>query len=486
MKMKGGKNISNQPIIFNITYTPWKLKSNATPEERKKFERERPYYEMRDGGNNIYKYMTADRKLNGENSKSEMRDMISYFEKSTGVFNGDGFISQEELKAIQQRAKADKILWHGFISLNEEMSRKIDMPEKCMRLVKRTFGEFFRDMRLDPKNIDLICSLHKDKPHHLHIHFWFAEKEPKCKYRKKELEYRHKGKIEKAVIDRMHVRLNAFIDERTDKMYMTRDEALRELKRITFPKSIVSEDEVRKELIALAKAIPKDASFFYSKKDMLPYREHIDKTVNQLMLFDKRARKRKWRQNANIKKSRKREQVDTTTVSALEQIVLQDIRKVCAYVRAYEQEFLEDFRKCSVKESARLQSAAKSELKKAESRLSEIEKIIVKLYEEKVCGRIPEERFELLAKNYETEQAELKQKTEALKASLIAAKETDSSLAKFISLVRSYTEVKELTPEILNSFIDKIYIGKPERIDGKRVQEVKIVYKLIGAVNIPQ
>ena len=217
--------------------------------------------------------------------------MISYFEKSTGVFNGDGFISQEELKAIQQRAKADKILWHGFISLNEEMSRKIDMPEKCMRLVKRTFGEFFRDMRLDPKNIDLICSLHKDKPHHLHIHFWFAEKEPKCKYRKKELEYRHKGKIEKAVIDRMHVRLNAFIDERTDKMYMTRDEALRELKRITFPKSIVSEDEVRKELIALAKAIPKDASFFYSKKDMLPYREQIDKTVNRLMLFDIRARK---------------------------------------------------------------------------------------------------------------------------------------------------------------------------------------------------
>ena len=173
-------------------------------------------------------------------------------------------------------------------------------------------------------------------------------------------------------------------------------------------------------------------------------------------------------------------------VSALEQIVLQDIRKVCAYVRAYEQEFLEDFRKCSVKESARLQSAAKSELKKAESRLSEIEKIIVKLYEEKVCGRIPEKRFELLAKNYETEQAELKQKTEALKASLIAAKETDSSLAKFISLVRSYTEVNELTPEILNSFIDKIYIGKPERINGQRVQEVKIVYKLVGAVNIPQ
>ena len=173
-------------------------------------------------------------------------------------------------------------------------------------------------------------------------------------------------------------------------------------------------------------------------------------------------------------------------VNALEQIVLADIRKVCAYVRQYEEEFVEDFRQCSAKESARLQSSARNELKKTENRLSEIEKIIVKLYEEKVCGTMPEERFELLAKNYETEQTELKEKVIRVKSSLTVAEENDSSIAKFISLVRSYTEVNELTPEILNSFIDKIYIGKPERINGQRVQEVKIVYKLVGAVNIPQ
>ncbi len=173
-------------------------------------------------------------------------------------------------------------------------------------------------------------------------------------------------------------------------------------------------------------------------------------------------------------------------VSALEEIVLEDIRKVCAYVKKYEKEFVEDFRKCSLKESVRLQASAKSELKKAESRLSEIERIIVKLYEEKVSGTMPEERFELLAKNYETEQGMLKQKAEALKESLAAKEESEGSLAKFVSVVRSYTQVTELTPEILNSFIEKIYIGKPERINGQRVQEVKIVYKLVGAVNIPQ
>ena len=173
-------------------------------------------------------------------------------------------------------------------------------------------------------------------------------------------------------------------------------------------------------------------------------------------------------------------------VSAIEQIVLEDIRKVCAYVRRYENEFVEDYRKCSTRESAKLQASARNELKKAESRLSDIEKIIVKLYEEKVCGAMSEERFELLAKNYEAEQAELKQKAATLKASLVIAEENDSNISKFIALVKSYTEVVELTSEILNSFIEKIYIGKPERINGQRVQDVRIVYKLIGAVNISQ
>lgn len=246
---------------------------------------------MSDGGNNIYKYMTSDRKLNGENSKTETTSLINNFEKSTGVFNGDSVITQGQLADIKKRAHAPKNIWHGFISLNKEMSHKIDTPEKCMRLIKRTFGEFFKDMGLDSNNIDLICALHKDKPHHLHIHFWFAEKEPKCKYRKRQTEYRHKGKIDKRVLDRMHVRLNMDISESHTKLYVSRDEALRELKKISALRDIITKDDVKEAMLALAKTIPKGSSFHYGSKDMIPYREQIDRVVNKLLMHDKTARK---------------------------------------------------------------------------------------------------------------------------------------------------------------------------------------------------
>lgn len=157
---------------------------------------------------------------------------LDYFRKSTGIFNKNGMISAEELEEMKVRAQTgEKNLWHGFISVDEENSHKIDSPEKCIHLIKRTFDAFFLDMGFDPKNIDLICALHLDRPKHLHIHFEFWEKEPKQKYRKKETEYRHKGKISQTVIDKMHERLNLFLAD--EHIYHSRDEALRQLKELS-------------------------------------------------------------------------------------------------------------------------------------------------------------------------------------------------------------------------------------------------------------
>ena len=159
------------PIIFDLKYTPYSLKRGASADEKRAHREERAFYDMT-GGKNILGYMMTEDKQRGTFTNLE------YLQKSMGVFNQNGMISPEELEQIKERAAKNKgNIWHGFLSLCEEDSPKIDTPEKCIRLVKQTFSSFFKEGKFNEKNMDLVCALHLDRPHHLHIHFTFFEKE---------------------------------------------------------------------------------------------------------------------------------------------------------------------------------------------------------------------------------------------------------------------------------------------------------------------
>ncbi len=173
-------------------------------------------------------------------------------------------------------------------------------------------------------------------------------------------------------------------------------------------------------------------------------------------------------------------------VSDLEEVVLTDLQRVCDYVFLHENEFIEQHLKFSKKEAERLQAKAKTELKRLDERCEEIGKIIRKLYEDNVSGRITDERFDYLAKSYENEQAEINDKRMELHHSILTAVEDREKLSKFIKVVKTYTECRELTPEILNSFVEKIIVSETEIYDGRKMQEVKIIYKFVGAINLPQ
>ena len=73
-----------------------------------------------------------------------------------------------------------------------------------------------------------------------------------------------------------------------------------------------------------------------------------------------------------------------------------------------------------------------------------------------------------------------------MKRSLTDSEQNEEKLSKFIKMVKTFSEMRELTPEILNSFIEKIYIGETEKYDGRKMQEVEIIYKFVGAINLPQ
>ena len=173
-------------------------------------------------------------------------------------------------------------------------------------------------------------------------------------------------------------------------------------------------------------------------------------------------------------------------VSDLETIVKNDLQKVCEHVFLHEKEFTDEYLSGSKRETVKFQSKTKAELKRLSERQEEIGKIIRKLYEDNVNGRIIDERFDFLAKSYEDEGNELKTKIQEFKNALASSVQEEEKLSKFLKVVKSYTKIEELTPEILNSFIEKIYIGETEKYDGRKMQEVEIIYKFVGAINLPQ
>lgn len=263
------------------------MPKNATAEELAKHEEERAFFDM-SGTKNIYRYITQKKKCLGEG-----KNVLDYFRKNTGVFNGRGMLTPEEVSAMKERVQnGKKNIWHGYISLSKEASNKIDTPEKCIALIRSTFNSFLKDMKFNPDNIDLMCALHKDRPHHLHIHFEFWEKEPKYKDKDGNLEYRRKGKVEKSAIDAMFVRLGLAISDRRDSLYKNRDAAIQELRQaVQLKNSMNSDAELKDAIITLAKALPKTGRIAYASREMEPYRGSVDKIVRMLLNCNPKARK---------------------------------------------------------------------------------------------------------------------------------------------------------------------------------------------------
>lgn len=262
------------------------MKQGSSQEQIKAHLEERAFYDMT-GNKNILSYITQKDKVIPNYS------ILNYFEKTTKVFNQNGMISEVELEAMKKRAKENKgNLWHGFISFDEEHSSLIDSPEKCIEFVKNIFPKFFKNAYFTPKDMDLMCSLHIDRPHHLHIHFEFWEKEAKYRAKDGTLKYRSKGKLDKDAIDKFFIQTGIYISEDKEILYKSRDTALASLRTLTGVKNAFhSSDEIKKEIITLAKALKPTGRISYGSKEAESYRPQVDKIVAMLLDYNEEARK---------------------------------------------------------------------------------------------------------------------------------------------------------------------------------------------------
>lgn len=100
-------------------------------------------------------------------------------------------------------------------------------------------------------------------------------------------------------------------------------------------------------------------------------------------------------------------------------------------------------------------------------------------------GKISDARFAKMTSNYEEEQHNLENRVMELKSTMNSEKESALGVDNFLALIRKYTDIKELTAEIIRVFIEKIYVYKAERIDGRRVRRIKVNYNCIDELNPP-
>ncbi|WP_334633836.1 DUF4368 domain-containing protein [Sporofaciens sp. JLR.KK001] len=125
----------------------------------------------------------------------------------------------------------------------------------------------------------------------------------------------------------------------------------------------------------------------------------------------------------------------------------------------------------------------KREVGQARKRIAELDRIFKRIYEDDISGAISHGRFLKLSAEYEAEQRELEEKVKADQQEIDTYEQNKSDFDSFAAIIRKYVGIKELTPAIVNEFIKKIIVHAPEKVDGKRVQKVDIVFNFVGEIN---
>ncbi len=170
----------------------------------------------------------------------------------------------------------------------------------------------------------------------------------------------------------------------------------------------------------------------------------------------------------------------------LEDLVWNHMKEVISYVTRYEAHF-----RVEMEQKLRLQSEEtirvyKKRLAQAEKRIGELDRLFIKIYEDNAKGKLNDDRFAMMSKTYEDEQAQLKVEIVNLQKEIEVQERQIEDLEQFIQRARRYTDLTELTPYALRELVKAVYVEAPDKSSGKRKQRVHIEYDLIGYIPVDE
>ena len=170
----------------------------------------------------------------------------------------------------------------------------------------------------------------------------------------------------------------------------------------------------------------------------------------------------------------------------LEELILHNLRKIVSFARAHEDRFVKMVMDMDMKEKSKELAKKRKLLSEGEKRIAELDTIFKRLYEDNITGKLTDERFHKLSLDYEEEQKNLNSQVAFIREEIMTAESKSADVSRFLSIVKQYTEIPELTPRILHEFVDKIVIHSatdPYSRTNRR-QKVDIYYKGIGIVEM--
>ena len=169
----------------------------------------------------------------------------------------------------------------------------------------------------------------------------------------------------------------------------------------------------------------------------------------------------------------------------LEKIVLETVSSLADYVRCYEPVFLYFLALQNNAEHQINLKVLRQSIDNGEQRIRQIDKAIEELFEANISGKITDERFVRMTANYEKEHKNLTASVENWKLELENAQQQEVDLRQLLRALREFTEVKQLTPELVNALIQRIEGHSKEKVNGRNRVKVDIYFTAVGMVNIP-
>ena len=168
----------------------------------------------------------------------------------------------------------------------------------------------------------------------------------------------------------------------------------------------------------------------------------------------------------------------------LDEVVLEDLRRVTAMARERPEEFAAYIGSRQSAEIQREIRRQEKELAAMRKRKAELDAIFKKLYEDSVLSRITTEQFQMLSSSYTEEQNQIAAGIPQKEADIQRLRETVSGTDGFLDKAKRYMDITELTPELLRLFIEKIVVHEKEAKWSKHApQTVEIYYNGIGFID---